>query len=54
MMVILLMTPACSIHYILSLWERLISSVPFVRLEEAHNLDAYAPRITRAYIMVHQ
>ena len=41
-----------SVHYLLSLWERLISSVPFVRTEFPHNLEQYAPRIARAYVMV--
>lgn len=39
-----------SIHYILSLWERLIASVPFVRTENPHNLEVFSPRISRAYV----
>ena len=41
-----------SIHYLLSLWERLISSVPFVRTEKPHRLELFSPRISRAYVQV--
>lgn len=40
-----------SVHYVLSLWERLIASVPFVRTENPHQLEEYSPRISRAFIL---
>ncbi|NXJ11512.1 RBP17 protein, partial [Odontophorus gujanensis] len=39
-----------SVHYLLTLWQRLVASVPFVRTAEPHLLDTYAPEITKAYI----
>uniref|UniRef100_G1MSL5 RAN binding protein 17 n=1 Tax=Meleagris gallopavo TaxID=9103 RepID=G1MSL5_MELGA len=39
-----------SVHYLLTLWQRMVASVPFVRTAEPHLLDTYAPEITKAYI----
>ena len=39
-----------SIHYLLSLWQRLVASVPYVKASEPHLLDTYTPEVTRAYI----
>ncbi|XP_064886178.1 ran-binding protein 17 isoform X2 [Columba livia] len=39
-----------SVHYLLTLWQRLVASVPFVKTAEPHLLDTYAPEITKAYI----
>lgn len=39
-----------SVHYLLTLWQRMVASVPFVKSSEPHLLDMYAPEITKAYI----
>ncbi|XP_068014902.1 ran-binding protein 17 isoform X2 [Melanerpes formicivorus] len=39
-----------SVHYLLTLWQRMVASVPFVKSAEPHLLDTYAPEITKAYI----
>ncbi|KAJ6659205.1 hypothetical protein lerEdw1_019250 [Lerista edwardsae] len=39
-----------SVHYLLTLWQRMVASVPFVKSSEPHLLDTYAPEITTAYI----
>lgn len=39
-----------SIHYLLSLWQRMVASIPYVRAVEPHHLDAYTPEVTKAYI----
>jgi exportin-7 len=39
-----------SIHYLLSLWQRLVASVSYVKASEPHLLGTYAPEVTRAYI----
>ncbi|CAK1587578.1 unnamed protein product [Parnassius mnemosyne] len=39
-----------SVHYLLSLWQRMVASVPYVKATEPHQLETYAPGITAAYI----
>lgn len=39
-----------SIHYLLSLWQRMVASIPYVRATEPHHLDTYTPEVTKAYI----
>ncbi|XP_039433176.1 exportin-7 isoform X2 [Culex pipiens pallens] len=39
-----------SIHYLLSLWQRLIASLPYVKSSEPHFLDTYTPEVTKAYV----
>lgn len=39
-----------SIHYLLSLWQRMVASVPYVKASEPHLLETYTPEVTRAYI----
>ena len=39
-----------SVHYLLSLWQRMVVSVPYVKSNEPHLLDTYTPEITKAYI----
>lgn len=39
-----------SIHYLLSLWQRMVASVPYVKSSEPHLLETYTPEVTRAYI----
>eukprot|EP01135_Chromosphaera_perkinsii_P004888 Nk52_evm8s303 gene=Nk52_evmTU8s303 len=40
-----------STHYLLSLWQRMVSSMPYVKSENPHLLDTYAPQVTQAYIV---
>ncbi|XP_065176889.1 exportin-7-like [Sycon ciliatum] len=40
-----------SIHYLLSLWQRLVSSMHYIPSTSNHMLDELAPEITKAYIM---
>ncbi|OQV16693.1 Exportin-7 [Hypsibius exemplaris] len=42
-----------SLHYILSLWQRLVASMPYVKSSQPHHLDTYAPEVSRAMIMAH-
>ncbi|XP_055684267.1 ran-binding protein 16 isoform X2 [Lutzomyia longipalpis] len=39
-----------SVHYLLSLWQKMVASVPFVKSSEPHLLGTYTPEITKAYI----
>ncbi|XP_029649457.1 exportin-7 isoform X2 [Octopus sinensis] len=39
-----------SIHYLLSLWQRMVASVPYVKASEPHLLETYTPEVTKAYI----
>eukprot|EP00048_Salpingoeca_helianthica_P001319 m.48425 g.48425 ORF g.48425 m.48425 type:complete len:1073 (+) comp11378_c0_seq3:31-3249(+) len=39
-----------STHYILGLWERLVSSIIYVKVDKPHNLQNYCPAIVEAYI----
>lgn len=39
-----------SIHYLLTLWQKMVTSVPYVKATEPHLLERFAPQVTRAYI----
>ena len=39
-----------SVHYLLSLWQRMVASVPYVKAPEPHLLETYTPEVTKAYI----
>lgn len=39
-----------SVHYLLSLWQRMVASIPYVRAVEPHHLDTYTPEVTKAFI----
>lgn len=39
-----------SVHYLLSLWQRMVASVPYVKATEPHLLSTYTPEVTKAYI----
>ncbi|KAH1005287.1 hypothetical protein HUJ04_006300 [Dendroctonus ponderosae] len=39
-----------SIHYLLSLWQKMVASVPYVKATEPHLLEQYAPGVTSAYV----
>ena len=36
-----------SIHYLLSLWQRMVASVPYVKATEPHLLETYTPEVTK-------
>lgn len=42
--------PANSLHYVLSMWHKLVASVPYMRSTEPHYLEKYAPEVTITYI----
>lgn len=39
-----------SVHYLLTLWQRMVASVPYVKSAEPHLLGTYTPEVTKAYI----
>ena len=39
-----------SVHYLLSLWQRMVASVPYVKASEPHLLETCTPEVTNAYI----
>ncbi|VVC45633.1 Hypothetical protein CINCED_3A018331 [Cinara cedri] len=39
-----------SFHYLLSFWQRMVASVPYVKAAEPHLLETYTPEVTKAYI----
>lgn len=39
-----------SVHYLLSLWQKMVASVPYVKATEPHLLETYTPEVTNAYI----
>ena len=39
-----------SIHYLLGLWSRLVSSAAYLKGDAPSLLDTYAPRIIEAYV----
>lgn len=39
-----------SLFYLLSLWQRLVASVPYIKAQEPHLLEIYTPEITNVYI----
>lgn len=39
-----------SVYYLLGLWSRLVSSVPYLKGDSPSLLDANVPQITKAYI----
>lgn len=39
-----------SVHYLLLLWQRMVASVPYVKVSEPHLLGQYTPEVTKAYI----
>lgn len=43
--------PANSLHYLLSLWQRMVAPVPYVKATEPHMLDTYTPEVNKAYII---
>ncbi|GAU92882.1 hypothetical protein RvY_04905-2 [Ramazzottius varieornatus] len=42
-----------SLHYILSLWQRLVASMPYVKSAQPHHLDTHAPEVSRSMVMSH-
>lgn len=39
-----------SVHYLLSLWQRMVTSVPYMKAPEPHYLNTYTPEIVKSYI----
>ncbi|XP_063684072.1 exportin-7-like isoform X3 [Bolinopsis microptera] len=39
-----------SIHYLLSLWQRLCTAVPYVKSDKNHYLPVYAPQISKTFL----
>lgn len=39
-----------SVYYLLGLWSRLVSSMPYLKGDSPSLLDTYVPRINQAYI----
>lgn len=39
-----------SVHYLLSFWQRMVASVPYIKAQEPHLLDIYTPEVAKAYI----
>lgn len=39
-----------SVHYLLSLWQRMVASVPYVKASEPHLLETFTPEVTSAYV----
>ncbi|RTG82788.1 exportin-7 [Schistosoma bovis] len=39
-----------SLHYLLTLWQRLVASIPYVHSSDTHMLDTFTPQIINAYI----
>lgn len=39
-----------SLYYLLSLWQRMVASVPYIKAPEPHLLDIYTPEITKVFI----
>ena len=39
-----------SVYYLLGLWSRLVSSMPYLKSESPSLLETYVPNITEAYI----
>jgi exportin-7 len=40
-----------SVYYLLSLWSRLVASIPYLKGEASSNLEKYVPQVTRAFIL---
>ena len=41
---------AASVYYLLGLWSRLVSSLPYLKGEAPSLLETYVPKITQAYL----
>jgi hypothetical protein len=39
-----------SLYYLLSLWQRMVASVPYIKAQEPHLLETYTPEITSVFI----
>nr|CAB3267798.1 exportin-7-A-like [Phallusia mammillata] len=39
-----------SIHYLLSLWQRMAASVPYIKAPEPHRLENFMPEVLKAYV----
>ena len=41
---------ANSVHYLLSLWSRLVASMPYLKGETPSHLESYVPQVITAFI----
>ena len=41
---------AASVYYLLGLWSRLVTSMPYLKGESPSLLETYVPKITEAYL----
>lgn len=39
------------VHYLLSLWQKMVASMPYVKANEPHLLETYTPEIFKVYTM---
>ncbi|XP_076650962.1 ran-binding protein 16 isoform X3 [Halictus rubicundus] len=39
-----------SLHYLLTLWQKMVASLPYVKSGDRHLLDVYTPEVVNAYI----
>lgn len=39
-----------SLHYLLTLWQRMVTSMPYVKAGDPHLLNTYTPEVANAYI----
>lgn len=42
-----------SLHYLLSLWQRMVASMPYVKNTEPHLLVTYAPEVLSSHLTVY-
>lgn len=40
-----------SIYYLLSLWQRMVMSIPYVKATEPHMLETYTPEVSQASVL---
>mmetsp|Transcript_23338 Transcript_23338/g.78457 ORF Transcript_23338/g.78457 Transcript_23338/m.78457 type:complete len:1080 (-) Transcript_23338:139-3378(-) len=40
-----------SVYYLLSLWSRLVASIPYLKGDASSHLEKYVPQVTRAFIL---
>ena len=42
-----------SLHYLLSLWQRMVASMPYVKNTEPHLLESYAPEVRLSVLLLY-
>ena len=41
-----------SLHYLLSLWQRMVASMPYVKNTEPHLLESYVPEVGILFVIL--